>query len=242
MRVRELNFATTYGFDWEMSGTENDVLAPFLSLELQTGLNPRAGGKPVQSTLSEGALVDLWDKISSTIRLRPTAPPAAEAPAPSTLPRGSYATAGELCPQTGWWRCNEGGNGIGVLGGQPQYLKKGQQMPQALLLPPQTVWQKVRGLQPHYESGTPTLWKLVDKRSHSRTASPVPLAQAGSSLTANSYGAPMHAAPIGTVAKTGEPCAASGWWRCEESQALDRTRWFALGSLLPPATFEAPPG
>lgn len=242
VKVTETNFTTGFNFDWEMRGKENDVFAPLLTLELQTGLNPRAGGRPVQSSLAEAALIELWDKISSSIRLRP-AVPQKNAKALATPPSlGTFASAGEPCPYSGWWRCNEGGNGTGVLGGQLQYLKKGQRMPQALLLPPQTLWQKVRGLQPHYESGTPTLWKLVDKRTHPRTASPVPLAQAVSPIVGNSHGAPMKAAAIGTVAKTGEPCSASGWWRCEEVQALDKSRWFEYGSLLPPATFRVPTG
>src|SRR5205085_1908499 len=37
MRVTELNFSTVFGLDWEMPGTEADVLAPFLHLELETG-------------------------------------------------------------------------------------------------------------------------------------------------------------------------------------------------------------
>jgi hypothetical protein len=242
VKVTEMNFATGFNFDWEMAGKENDVFAPLVTLELQTGVNPRAGGKPVQSSLAETALIELWDKISSSIRLRPSAPPKAVPLEPVAPPLGTHASAGATCPHTGWWRCNEGGNGTNVLGGQLQYLKKGQRMPQALLLPPQTMWQKVRGLQPHYESGTPTLWKLVDKRSHPRTVSPVPLAQAVSPPTANSHGAPMRIPPIGSVVKTGEPCPASGWWRCEESQALDKTRWFPYGSLLPAATFRVPPG
>jgi hypothetical protein len=47
---------------------------------------------------------------------------------------------------------------------------------------------------------------------------------------------------IGSFSATGQPCPASGWWRCEESHALDGTRWFAQGSLLPPATFTVAPG
>lgn len=35
---------------------------------------------------------------------------------------------------------------------------------------------------------------------------------------------------------------ASGWWRSAESHALDGTRWFAQGSLLPAATFALPLG
>jgi hypothetical protein len=70
-RAKERNFTTGFMFDWEMGGDEDDVYAPLLTLELETGRNPRPGGKPVQSSLSEAALLELWDKISSSIRVRP---------------------------------------------------------------------------------------------------------------------------------------------------------------------------
>jgi hypothetical protein len=122
-------------------------------------------------------------------------------------------------------------------------------VPQALMLPQPTLWQKVRGLQPSYESDRPTAWKLVDKRAHSRTAAPVPLEPpiiaARADATTPAEGAPpaeVVTADVGTYVKTGVPCPASGWWRCEESHALDGTRWFARGSLLPAATFKVPSG
>lgn len=250
LKVTEQNFAQGFSFDWEMGGNADDVLAPQVTLELESGRNPHAGGKPVQSSLEQGALTELWDKISSSIRLRPTAPVVAgAAPAPPTPPLGATASAGDTCPQSGWWRCSEGGRGIGVLGGQLQYLKKGQRMPQALLLPPQTLWQKVRGLQPSYESDRPTAWKLVDKRGQARTAAPVPLAQAtlagrenGTTFAPDGSASLAQPAALGSYARTGEPTPASGWWRCDQSQALDGTRWFAQGSLLPAATFQVPPG
>lgn len=69
-RVREPNFATTFGFTWETRGVENDPLHPFLSLELHAGISPRPGGKPADSSLHEDAVLALWDSISSSIRLR----------------------------------------------------------------------------------------------------------------------------------------------------------------------------
>lgn len=69
-RVRELNFARTYAFMWEVEGVEGDPLQPFLSFELQAGLNRRTGGKPVNASLHQDALLALWDSISSSIRLR----------------------------------------------------------------------------------------------------------------------------------------------------------------------------
>jgi len=160
----ELNFTYVYLFDWEVGGTEHDVFLPSLHLEMSTGHSVHAGGRPVPSAFGETTLLDLWDKISSSIRLRPTsaAPQAASEPAPPIGPRiGDVVSAGEVCPVTGWWQCNEGGDGVRVLGGQRQFLRKGARMPQALLLPPQTLWEKLRGLQSSYENDQPTIWRLV---------------------------------------------------------------------------------
>ncbi|MFC3457591.1 T6SS immunity protein Tli4 family protein [Massilia haematophila] len=248
IKVTELNFATVFGFIWEAPGSDDNVLFPHLTLEMDTGMNPRAGGKPVQSSLSEEAMLVLWAKISSSVRLRPANSAKAAEAMPVQPPLGTYAEAGDRCPQSGWWLCGDGGGEIGVLGGQRQYLTKGEKMPQALLLPPQTLWQKVRGLQPSYESKTRTAWKLVDKRERDRTPPRVPLAQAtlvaqtdGDNAIDSVRSSASSEAAIGCVAKTGMHCPASGWWRCEESHALDGTRWFASGTLLPPATFEVPP-
>jgi hypothetical protein len=71
-RVRELNFATTFGFMWETHGVHDDPLNPFISLELQAGANQASGGRPVGSSLHEDAVLALWDSISSSIRLRKT--------------------------------------------------------------------------------------------------------------------------------------------------------------------------
>lgn len=67
-RVRELNATTGYNFMWEAPGVESDNLRPFLSLNMETGTNPRPGGKPVDSSLHGDALLALWDRISSSIR------------------------------------------------------------------------------------------------------------------------------------------------------------------------------
>jgi hypothetical protein len=244
-RIRELNFTTGYGFRWEARGMPDNFLKPYLSLELQTGTSEQAGGKPVDSSLHEDAVLALWDTISSSIRLRPNGPPPPSAPPPGpTGPRrGIMANAGDVCPQSGWWRCSEGGPGLDVHGGQVQYIREGERMPQALLLPKQTLWQKVRRIQPSMESPRLTAWKLVDKRMRPRAAPVVALAQPGVPATGLTPGAVDPRAPVvGTYVRTGEPCPASGWWRCEEPHALDGTRWFARGSLLPAATFQVPPG
>jgi len=242
-RVRELNFATTFGFMWETQGVKNDPLQPFLSLELHAGISREPGGKPADSSLHEDAVLALWDTVASSIRLRPIGPPPAADPPqePSGPKLGTTANAGDVCPQSGWWRCREGGPGIDVHGGQVQYIRKGEHMPQALLLPRQTLWQKVRRIQPSMESPRLTAWTLVDKRMRPRVASVVSLAQAGPPALDFEPPGDTRAA-VGTYVRTGEVCPASGWWRCEEVHALDNTRWFARGSVLPPATFQVPHG
>lgn len=234
-RVMEPNFAQIYGFNWEVNGTEGNVLVPHLTLTMATG---RSREGPIPSSLSLPAALSLWDKIASSIRIRPTQPlKASEAERPST-PLGTLAQAGDTCPLSGWWQCSDGGGGIGVLGGQRRHIRQGQRMPQALLLPPQTWWEKLRGLQPSFEAMTPTTWKLIDKRSRKQVAPGVPLAQVMvAAPTAAGAGASVQQVPQGTCAATGSPCPASGRWRCEEAHSLDGTRWFSQGSLLPAATF-----
>lgn len=240
----EENDARVHSFWWEVNGTEDNVLVPHFVFKMNTG---SSSDGPVPSSLSDGAAIGLWDKITSSIRLRTSAPQTENRIDQAAVPIGTFASAGDPCPESGWWLCGDGGNGIGVLGGQRQYMKKGEMMPQALLLPPPSLWDRMRGLQPSYESKNRTNWKLVDHRARKRVLPPLPLAKApmpGGATVA--VGVPGSAAgdrvAIGSYSSTGVPCPASGWWRCEETHALDGTRWFAQGSLLPPATFAVAPG
>lgn len=245
-RAIEENDAQVYSFWWEVNGTNDDVMIPHLVFTMTTG-NDKDG--PVPTSMSEDAALDLWDKITSTIRLRRVEREPSTTPIKPSIPIGTEAWAGDRCPVSGWWLCGEGGNGVDVLGGQRQYIRKGERMPQALLLLPQSLWERLRGLQPSTESKDRTPWKLVDARARKRTPPPLPLASAkaataenGQPGAASSDGDSLKRPSIGSYSSTGSPCPASGWWRCEESHALDGTRWFAEGSLLPPATFTVAPG
>jgi hypothetical protein len=239
-RFFEENNSIGYSFWWEVNGTEDNVLIPSFSFQMTTGHGNR---EPVPTSLSEGAAVALWDKITNSIRFRPTESPKVSAAGPATG-LGAVASAGDTCPADGWWESSAGGDGVAVHGGQRQYIRQGQRMPQALLLPPQTLWEKVRGLQSSYEDTRPSGWKLVDRRSRRRIVPDVPLAQATAATptaaTAAAGAGAIERASVGIYAITGNVCPAAGWWRCEESDALDGTRWFAQGSLLPAATFAVP--
>ncbi|MCS0587670.1 T6SS immunity protein Tli4 family protein [Massilia norwichensis] len=67
-RVIEDNLAIVYGFEWEVNGIQNTVYVPTLRLTMVTG---RDRGEPVASSLSQPAALALWDRISSSIRVRP---------------------------------------------------------------------------------------------------------------------------------------------------------------------------
>jgi hypothetical protein len=244
-RIREFNFTTTYTLNWETQGENGDLTLPFLSLEAQVGIGERPGAKPAGASLHEDALLALWDSVASSIRLRKNDPPSRDGtpPAPQGPQLGVVLHAGDICSQSGWWRCSAGGPDMHVHGGQVQFIRKGDRMPQALLLPRQTLWQKLKRIQPSVESPQATAWTLVDKRQRPRG----PIAAALVPAVARAESDPLtggdeRAVAIGTYVRTGEPCPASGWWRCVEPHALDGSRWFARGSLLPAATFEVPAG
>jgi hypothetical protein len=71
-RVLEPSVAIIYGFQWEVNGAEDDVFVPALALLMATG---RGRDGPVWSSLSQPAALLLWDRIASTVRVRPAAPP-----------------------------------------------------------------------------------------------------------------------------------------------------------------------
>jgi hypothetical protein len=153
--VVEENEARGHSFWWEVNGTEDNVSIPHVVFRMSTGNGNR---QPVRSSLSDGAALGLWDKISSRIRLRPAKAVVSRAPDAPATPLGTYASAAEPCPESGWWQCGDGGHGIGVRGGQRQYIKKVDLMPQALPLPSRTLSDKVRGSQPSFEFKNPTLY------------------------------------------------------------------------------------
>jgi len=80
--VVEANEARGHSFWWKVSGTEDNVFVPHLVFRMSTGNGNR---QPVASSLSDSTALGLWDKISSSIRLR-SAEPVASRPveAPTT--------------------------------------------------------------------------------------------------------------------------------------------------------------
>ncbi|KQV51981.1 T6SS immunity protein Tli4 family protein [Massilia sp. Root335] len=71
-QVIESNGVFVYGFEWELNGTEDNVLVPDIRLAMVTG---RGDGGPAPSSLSAPAAMALWDRIASSLRVRPAARP-----------------------------------------------------------------------------------------------------------------------------------------------------------------------
>jgi hypothetical protein len=154
-RFKERNGTTGHMFIWESLGKPSNALAPTISLELQTGRG-RPGG-PVNSSLSDEVVLQLWQAISSSLRIRPTSADkkvSSESTAPS-VPLGAVVGTGQTCPQTGYWQCTENGSAVA----QRHFVKQGDVMPQAILPGAPSLWQKIRGgASVHRVS---TQWKLV---------------------------------------------------------------------------------
>lgn len=154
---RELKGTRGHTFMWESDSVKDDVLKPFISLELSTGLG--RPGQPVNSSLSDKEVKALWAKISNSLRLRPVSPPV---PKDTPVPKqpGSAST-GTPCPRSGWWSCAEHADGFDVVGGTTQYIAEGVRMPEATLLGPR----KMFGRRVEFQRGTPTTWKFVKERA-----------------------------------------------------------------------------
>lgn len=133
-RVRELNSAITFGFLWESEGVKNKLLRPFLSLELRSGFSQAAGGKPVDSTLHEEALLALWDAIASSIRLRPHgASPSAKVSRSEPKPdRSKEASTSSIVPDSRGWKGRDRGRGLQMHGCPVQCLSKDELVAPAL--------------------------------------------------------------------------------------------------------------
>lgn len=155
-RFKERNGTTGHMFMWESLGKPSDVLLPTISLELQTGKG--RPGAPVNSSLSDEAVLQLWQAISSSLRIRPTTQTkklSREDTAPA-VPLGELAATGRTCPQTGYWQCSEPDV---VEGGQSKFIRQGDMMPRAVLRGVPSLWQKMSGSAPLHQVAT--VWKLI---------------------------------------------------------------------------------
>jgi hypothetical protein len=147
-----------HDFQVKFIGVPHDPYKPYADIQFQTGVADNAAGA-TKATLTDEEAIAVWDKITSTIRVRPTtATPlkTTEADPKPRFPIGELAATGRICPQTGWWQTSEPGNPDSA---GRQHIKAGERMPHVVSLGEPSVWQKLKGERPSYRSAT--VWKLV---------------------------------------------------------------------------------
>jgi len=105
-RVHEFNGDYVHSFMWELIHNKTDsVFTPLMSFELSTGHGQP--GTTVNSSLTDAEALALWDKMLSSLRVRPVVAAKPVAVAPPQVPLGTLADSGMACPASGWWRCVE---------------------------------------------------------------------------------------------------------------------------------------
>jgi hypothetical protein len=103
-RAHEFNGNYCHAFMWELIHNNTDsVFTPLMSFELSTGHGQP--GTTVDSSLTDAEALALWDKMLSSLRVRPVAAAKPVAVAPAEVPLGTLAQSGVACPANGWWRC-----------------------------------------------------------------------------------------------------------------------------------------
>lgn len=68
-RIIEKRDVSVHSFWWEVNGTKDNVLVPHVVFRMNTG---HGDNGPVPSSLSDVVALGVWDRIASSIRLRPT--------------------------------------------------------------------------------------------------------------------------------------------------------------------------
>lgn len=132
-------------------GAPNDPLQPQLDIQLDTGANERQMGA-VKPSLTDEEAVALWDKLTGSIRLRPIG-----GKKTSKTPLTSAVATGGICPESGWWQCDDDGV---IEGDRRKRVVVGEVMPHATKLGEQGLWQKLKGNRPTYQAAT--VWKLAE--------------------------------------------------------------------------------
>lgn len=146
-----------HDFVMDVKGVLKDVYKPYADIKMQTGVADNAAGA-VKPSLTDDEAVAVWDRITSSIRVRPTTAPGASVGGDATPrhPLGAVAATGKRCPQDGWWEPTDTGL---PQGGRRERFKAGQTMPPLVMAGPQSWWQKIRGERPTFSAAT--VWKLV---------------------------------------------------------------------------------
>lgn len=151
LKPAQANEMEAHGFHFISLGEPNASLRPRLDLQLDTGASGHRTGA-VRPSLSNEEAVALWDKLTASIRVRPSGGKKSGSDETPRGPLPGMASTGDLCPQTGWWQC--------LKGGQRLHVTQGEFMPFAVLNDKASLWQKLTGNQATQTRAS--IWKLDD--------------------------------------------------------------------------------
>ncbi|KQV59302.1 T6SS immunity protein Tli4 family protein [Duganella sp. Root336D2] len=148
-------------FTWEAPGLQGDELHPQIRIDLQSG-NSDGGLDPQPISLTDEKMLDLWERILNSLRLRPTdegkgspgEKPSPRADSGSPVPLGELARTGVVCPQTGYWQCPDRD-----VHGSPRLFQQGETMPPAVIQRDLSFIERLKGANAQID--TNTVWRLV---------------------------------------------------------------------------------
>jgi hypothetical protein len=159
-------------FTWEAPGLQGDELHPQIRIDLQSGNND-GGMDPKPISLTDQQMLELWERILGSLRLRPTdkgeGTPAGKAPpqanAGDAIPLGELARSGTKCPQSGYWQCPDRD-----VHGSTRLFHQGETMPAAIFKRELSFIERMTGT--NAEVSTNTAWRLVKYTEVSQTPAP----------------------------------------------------------------------
>jgi len=150
-RVHESNGNYCHSFRWELIRNKTDnVFTPLMSFELSTGNSQP--GTTVDSSLTDAHALALWDKMLSSLRVRPVV--AAKPVAHAHVALGTRADSGMPCPASGWWRCMDA-----LAQDSMRSFQHGQILPKTSVQKQQSLLDRLKGT-PDLIS-KPTVWEFV---------------------------------------------------------------------------------
>ncbi|UVW28616.1 T6SS immunity protein Tli4 family protein [Massilia sp. H6] len=145
-----------HDFQAKFTGVPHDPFRPYADIQFQTGVGNNAAGS-IKASLTDEEAIAVWDRITSTIRVRPTSlKPVESTDTGPRLPLGELAATGRTCPQTGWWEHDAPGP---TGDSRRRHFRAGERMPHTVAIGEPSIWQKLQGERPSYR--TATVWKLV---------------------------------------------------------------------------------
>ena len=150
---------SVHEFLFRMQGVGNDMLRPYVAINMYTGVRENQKAT-VEPSLTDDEAVALWDKLTSSIRVRPVGegapPPKDGQPLSGNARQGDglppRLATGDKCPMAGRWRCVENG--------EMRSLVEGQLMPPASFFKPVSGWlNRLRGIEYEYSHDGPRHWE-----------------------------------------------------------------------------------